>query len=458
MKNFLYAVLLISMPSFHLFGQEWNLVVQNGKYNYSISGQNVVSSTIQVVNAAQVGADSMFWVTPKKLVTFFSSPYVGLVGNVLGDSILKKANGVYECRFRPITDFSYPVQPTQTIKTRASVGDSWTFMPGVTATVTAQIDTVCWGIADSIKTISLSNGQSIRLSKQFGVFQIEEKTLIGLEAKNIGLQLPKREDFYSDWVSGAIFETTSSSSTNFQLTSESWNKYYVEGKSVSGDTILIQVHMLEKRKTYYNGTLDTTTYADLHTVVKILNRNQVSYPGAERQNFQYVSTGYSNTAEGLKLSIGPIITPSGTSFAQRYEYIIGLGNTYYSLSASSGWDSYEGNTVQKGYKKAGQAVHGTIHPDSFFWVVSKTTETHADLEDFTVFPNPVQGETFNLLCDSCPKVESLEILDISGKRQIAVSEPNFANPVSTAGLPKGLYVVRLQSHNNQVAVKKLLIQ
>ncbi len=190
MKKLLFTTLICTISTFHLYAQDWNLVTHNSKLNMGSNGAAFVSTTLLVNNAMAQGSDSIFLLSPQKGVSFTGQPYFALVGNVLGDTLVKRSGSVYECHFIPVWGFTYP-QETYTIRAKSELGDSWPFKTGITATVTQKIDTICWGYPDSIKTITLSDGKTIRLSKRFGLFYCFNQALMGLEGQNIGIQLPK---------------------------------------------------------------------------------------------------------------------------------------------------------------------------------------------------------------------------------------------------------------------------
>ncbi|HYE77504.1 MAG TPA: hypothetical protein VEI97_05930, partial [bacterium] len=56
-----------------------------------------------------------------------------------------------------------------TLLTRAAVGQTWAFTPTVQATMTGRQATTTLGLADTVATISLSDGQTVQLSRRLGV-------------------------------------------------------------------------------------------------------------------------------------------------------------------------------------------------------------------------------------------------------------------------------------------------
>lgn len=458
MKKSAFVLGICCLFSLSLSAQDWNLVLAGSKYNFRLNGASFVTNTIQVDGALVLGPDSVFWLSPKKGVTFSSSPYVGLVGNILGDTIVKHPGSVYECRFKPITDFTYP-QVNTILRTKADIGASWEYKPGVTATVTEQKDTLCWGFPDSIKTISLSDGKVIRLSKRFGVVYLESQTLIGLEGQDIGVQLPVLGDFYQDWVNGATFEQYGTSNSNYTLTSKSWTKYDVLGKTATADSIKINVRKLIRREQYVAAQLDTTIFENKVEIYTILNPQYVHYPGTVKESFSngFVTTDYQNTAEGLQLSVYTVSTPSSSGPVRSNTFVLGIGETANTFSSNFLGSYYASSVTLLGYQKVGQAVQGTIHPDSFFGVVSPVKEPNNTLEQLTVYPNPAQDGIIYVKCEDCPPMETAEWMDLSGKVLKTVQNPAFQSPLEVNDLPKGLYLLRIRAAGHYTAIRRVVV-
>lgn len=458
MKKTASIFLLCLLLSFSAFAQDWNLIAPAMKYNFRLSTANYVTNTIRVDSAAALGADSVFWLSQPKSVFFSSYPYLLLVGNILGDSVVKHPGAIYECRFRPPLYYPYP-QETAVIHTKALIGASWEFTPGVIATVTEQTDTLCWGVADSVKTISLSDGKSIRLSKKFGVLSLENQTLIGLQGENIGVQLPVMGDFYQDWVSGAVFEQLGTNSTDYTSSTKTWTKYYVLGKTVTADSIKISVRKLVRREQYFIGQLTATTFEDKLDLFVVVNPSQVQYPGTVKDpNYgNFTSTYYENTAAGLQLTVQSVNPPSSSGPSRNNIFVVGIGETASAFSYGSSGSYINIQSSLLGYQKVAQTEQGTIHPDSFFGITNQTKDSQV-LEQLTVYPNPARGGNMYLRCENCPLLESVEWVDISGRVLKTVQNPALQTAIPVDDLPKGLYFLRIHAAGDIVAMEKVVLR
>lgn len=453
MKKTACFALFCLLLSFSTFAQDWNLVDMDTRYNFLSPQDNFVSHTLGIENIGVDGADSIFLVYPPKAIFLFDYPYVGMVGNILGDSLIKHPGSVYECRFEQPLEFDYPLETT-IIHTKAEPGASWEFKPGVTATVSEKKDTVCWGFADSLKIISLSDGKTIRLSKRFGVLALENQTLVGLQGKNIGTQLPGVSTFYSDWVNGAVFEHFGTYKYSYTSHTQIWTKYYVQGNTGAPGSG-INVRKLVRRELYNYSTLDTVIFEDKQDVFTIPGPDNLQ-PGISTGSFTpYTSTYYRNTPQGLELTVQSFHTPSSGGPTHRKVYVAGIGRTNNEFLYS--YPGLYSNIVENmpGYRKVGQPEQGTIHPDSFFGITSSSQEV-SDVTQLTVYPNPAGSMVF-IQCDDCPQAETVEWMDLSGKVLKTVQNPVFQTPIEVNDLPKGLYLLRIRMAGNYIAVRKVVV-
>lgn len=104
---------------------------------------------------------------------------------------------------------------TKVLHTQAQLGDFWTFntMPLITAQIQSMDTLTLFGVPDSIKVIGLSNGDSIVLSKSFGLIAFPTSNepgsvyqhLSGINGRDIGTRLPDFTDYF-DWQAGDLFQ------------------------------------------------------------------------------------------------------------------------------------------------------------------------------------------------------------------------------------------------------------
>ncbi len=457
MKTTPLFILLFAIACQSLFSQNWNLVTPGSKYNFQLNTAAYVSNTIRVDSAAALGADSVFWLSQPRGLYTNGYPYIVMVGNLLGDSVVKHADFSYECRFRLPLWPEY-AQETFVIRAHAEPGESWEFKSGIIATVSEKKDTLCWGVSDSLKTIDLSDGKRLRLSKQFGLLVAENQTLVGLQDKDKGIQLPVLADFYSDWAPGAVFEQYQIYNENYGSSqSKTWTKYYVLGKTITADSIKINVRKLTRTETWFFSNQGPTTFQDVVTTLVILNPQKVSYPGIVRDYSDFTTTYYQQVAAGLQLSIQNSTPPGYGGPIRRDVWVQGIGKTEFEFTY--GYIGSHSSRVESlnGYQKTGQSPQGTIHPDSFYGVTTSVPD-EVDAAQFRMFPNPVGKGSVYIYCDSCPLPERVDCISASGQVVRSFQPVSLPIEMPTDDLSGGVYFLKMQFAGGQQVVKKVVVQ
>ena len=208
MKHTLLFLLLLSTTA-AAFAQDWAPVRAGEKYNFRKDSSDVITHTLWVDSVTAIGGDSVFLMNttfgrcegcgPDTNEVYFraQSPHF------LQKSITKLAHAHYQLADTGLMDIQ-AFQP---------VGASWMFEPslGVTATVQSESDSMFWGsVADSVKTLVLSDGGRIVLSKHHGILLWDRPDvryrLTGLqEGRVLGEQVPMFWDFY-DYEVGDVFQ------------------------------------------------------------------------------------------------------------------------------------------------------------------------------------------------------------------------------------------------------------
>ena len=189
-----------------LQAQPWSPLKLHEKFNFSINGVNFITNTVWTDSARAQGADSVFYLN--RIVTNCDTcPVMFKLSNqpgILRSFMVRKPGGVY--------NFRNP--GSAVIKTLAKAGDTWLYdsLANIQAQVVAIDAEAVFGINDSVKEILLSNGQSIRLSKNFGLLQFPSSgqagytsLLEGIEGRNLGQQVPKFREIYN-FNTGDIFQ------------------------------------------------------------------------------------------------------------------------------------------------------------------------------------------------------------------------------------------------------------
>jgi hypothetical protein len=189
-----YITFVIVLIHSVAMGQNWALINPAYRYNYSDDGTDTISNQIRVMEVDTLGPDSFRY--ELNLVGFVcnnSSTGEGEPCNghdlavredqpqFLGYSCLKTN---HEWEFNGLDSLHIP--------NNAGVGASWVFNASgsLMATVDAEWPSDVFGSADTLRRIRVSNGDSILISRSFGIVHWgrsgEDYRLVGVEGAGVG--------------------------------------------------------------------------------------------------------------------------------------------------------------------------------------------------------------------------------------------------------------------------------
>ncbi len=194
MRTLLLSIAIGSCATAH--SQNWALLNSTYKYNYSNDGSDTISNQIFVTYIDTLGVDSFRYELNR----------IGVQCDTCPESIGGPCDGCYVRINQPQflgfsaikTGENYYFLGTDTfmIKGAASLGISWVFDPnsGVTATMDAEWEGDLFNTNDSLRRILLSNGDTLLLSRSFGILQFgsgdERYVLLGVEGAGVGRLFP----------------------------------------------------------------------------------------------------------------------------------------------------------------------------------------------------------------------------------------------------------------------------
>lgn len=288
--------------SFVGYGQNWDVFNKNYRYNYKYDNSTIISNVLFVDSVKQIGNDTTYYLNRIGVVT----------GNTLHvnrpqflmKKLVKHANGDIEL----LDTLNVLIIPT------CSVSQTWTF--GTNANLTATcvaISTVnIFNSIDSIRTIVLSNNDSILLCKQYGIIQFPNLSfnnkyykLVGIENKAaydsialVGEKVPNAWDFYKfnagdkyrfrhEWFHAGTPHQSGCTTSTVVILSRSITPtgylYFVDqtDKVTSGSASINYFFCHEGGVTWApwqtnTYTFSTQTYSNLQTSTLVANR---MYPG-----------------------------------------------------------------------------------------------------------------------------------------------------------------------------------
>lgn len=187
--------LFLLIFSLCLQAQSWKVhsISDTLNYTHSTNLLPLPDYGMRVIASDMIGSDSVYFLNTKtRLVT--SSLAISNQPTFLQKQIILKEGGLVVLN----DTATYHLYPG------ASVGQSWIFNPAtqLSAEVVAVQATVLLGLPDSLKTILLGSGDTIQLSKNWGICRFPDflspgnyYTLTGIDNQRLGYYLPHKRDF-----------------------------------------------------------------------------------------------------------------------------------------------------------------------------------------------------------------------------------------------------------------------
>lgn len=200
---------------FHASGQNWALLNPAYKYNYSNDGSDTISNQIFVTHIDTLGVDSFRYELNR----------IGVVCDTCPESLGGPCDGCFVWVDQPqflqrtaVTssgEWIFMDPDTFLIRTDIEEGGTWVYSQQgpVIATVTAQISLDLFGIQDSLRTVVLSTGDTLLITKEHGLLRKARAqpgatfSLIGLQGLGAGTLLPDHTAYF-DYQEGDVLQYT----------------------------------------------------------------------------------------------------------------------------------------------------------------------------------------------------------------------------------------------------------
>ena len=463
------------------YSQNWAPINSIEKFNYQIDTASYISNTLWIDSVKIIGSDSVFYLN-KIVLDCFDCPWtfdpliefkIANQGQFLQERIIKKEPDVYR----------FEGKRTFTLKTHFALNESWTFdsTGNVVATVVDIFEDEIFGETDSLKTIQLSNGDTIWLSKDHGIIKFVEGThcyeLKGIEGRYLGEILPDFWGFYNFDI-GDVFQYEHTDGT-FEGTLWQWNtvkKYEILAKQTDTSKIIYEVYQVSNRSyTTNNGTFPVSSSQGVETIefelisapyyIGQFNRALVKYDQYELCGDDirhYMGVYRDPTDNRVVKKTGnpfPYYPDMNTSYQFinfdeqsdtlvletcaanfYYEFKEGIGLIHSRLSDFESWESAE----LVGYIKGTDTV-GVISADAD--ILMNANEVFADETQIEIYPNPIDDGTLNLKVQSNNNLQ-VDIFNLEGRLIYHLPLQSFGSlAIDLNKQPSGIYIVRLGNQN-----------
>ncbi|MCB2220312.1 MAG: T9SS type A sorting domain-containing protein [Bacteroidetes bacterium] len=489
MKNLIFTTILI-LFSVLTFAQNWSPIRVNQKMNYQHSDSSYISHTIWVDSSLVEGNDSVFF-TNKIVIDVPGNPEIVLRNQpqFLGEFLVKQQFGFYLIG-----------QPYNfTIYASGDLGDSWSFsgISGISAEVTSLTTENIFGVTDSVKVISLSDGNEIKLSKNFGILKFPDFEnvgyfeITGIQGTAYGESVPGILDIY-DFEIGDVYQSfydystvNSGSSYDFRYKKTVINKQQFE------DSTQYEFHVLRHKREYWANNTTHHYYANYYEDLIIKNdpvnrENKFNHQldiiedtyvwigtmelftycrinpdengmivkafgdPEEDNDIQYLYFALEENTDTLyKIEDSELVDGY-----QGFTFMNGLGLTY--SYSEEFWETYIENYLE-GYVKDGDTV-GIITPDSVLLAVS-IEENNVQEETFEIYPNPASEILHIKTGKSQIEHFDFELRNSLGEVVQKVNNIIAADPViRIEGLKSGIYFYTAIKDFQILAKGKVLIR
>jgi hypothetical protein len=464
-----FYLFLLSAIAFSAFSQNWTPINTTEKFCYSSDDTlEIINNVLWVDSVKSFNNQEVYYMNKiVKLIDEEENQYKYNEPQFLADSIIISEDGSWEF----VDDFPIPDDGGFKLYPYEDVGFQWNFLSGITAEIESKDTLSIFGEPDSIKTIQLSNNQQIIISKEHGIINWrDEYILVGIEGRELGINVLKFEDLFSNISVGDVFCV------------ESYN--YVADEQVTGytkkarititemamfsDSIILELESFYKidyewgstssvengyalydekynRNEYTDAYPNTAVDLDFWTpdIQTIQKSGIYKFGGEKKTQIKYEGIWWnSNTFFECEHLYPNILCPENYVL-YTIEHSAMFGFKEYTLSAFEYW---EGSNIV-GAIVGGDTI-GTIYTGPVFLGTNQLTSN----TNWLVYPNPAK-EFITIQTPQEKSQADYKIYNING---ILLKEGDLnqkESRISVNELPNGMYFIEL-SINGEKSTQK----
>jgi hypothetical protein len=477
-----------------IIAQNWSPILVNEKMNYRYSDSSFITNTIWVDSAFYVDNDSIFYLN-RVVKDVPDNPEIALRNQpqFLSKFIIKQMYGIYIC--------AYP--DNYIIATQFGLGYTWAFTSSINAEITDLLWEEIFGVQDSVKVISLSDGNEIRLSKNFGILKFPDfenggnYILVGIQGTEYGESVPNFWEIF-DFEVGDVFQYKGSIGGGGTMYMDYYTqKYTITSKIIEQDKYIYAYEGIRKGLMWSIGSpWNSYGYSELISdeLIFIDSTNHYanffngtlmciwdSYSGTSFDNHTYARTEFYPDSIGVKTKqYGFIFNSDGFEVGE----LLGISNEFSdTVLRFTNWYSacVEGNIgvsvkehlritssiayyfeeqdeyYLEGYIKDDDTV-GTITPDSL--LLGGINDNKALDNDISVFPNPADEWLYIKPAYLNSKhTLNIELRNLYGqlvRKKINIQSSHYS--VNVADLKAGVYFYVIKEQDKIIQQGKLIIK
>lgn len=486
MKNLFTFFFFLITSSFTVSAQNWNPINLEDVYNFQQKDSNYISNSIWIDSIATNLNDTLFYLNRIVKECPSCSPGSKLANQeqFMNAIMIKRADNVFDF----IGDTSFQIRSLE------QLNQTWTFdsLNNIQATIISVDETEIFGQIDSSKTIMLSSGDSIILSKNYGILEFnffnKKFKLEGIQNKGLGEVIPDIKEFmdfnvgdvfqyrisefsFSGWRSGVIKRTIIDKVENDSQI------IYTENV-IKSDTLEMPIggfeyHYSSEEHNFSVNTLATNFIENKYNNQIVFNEAWsdfcYSFEGdyfvralklRKNEDDQRISLGTGNlvydlnqdTEQGFLMSTdSDTIVPIECEHDFYIVYTTGLGITFEHNEIID-------NTNRRkliGYVKGVDTV-GTITPDEDLLVSTQELAVNKE-SNLKIMSNPGDGFYTIEFMNETPT--SLEVYSLDGVLVKSIRVPLYTNStfVDITILPSGVYILKSIFDNYEQVYKIIKI-
>ncbi len=431
--------------------------------------------SIKIDSVTEVGSDSAFWFN--KIVIAVSNSYPGnncgypawqgpaySYGNenLLGTKMLEKSNGEFQ--------FIAETGDTIFIHTDFPTMSNWTFLSNssLTAMISARTLETFYGTTDSVVTISISDGQELRISKNHGVLTIHNFDSYWSGAPITVYQqrsLPSKPNYlkFYDFEVGdqfGFFQGEGFTGVSY------WTDYHDAFEVLSrqdypsGDSVRYSVARSQRQSGYRPNFIpfdtvmatDTITWTFYRAMQRFLELGTMDQDGGTLLREEFASSNF-HDRETFAFTRYALDTCNKTlngvmDGGNAQKYTIGLGQTL------DGWYGIgDVERILTCYVKQTDSVAPCAIP------LVEVPEAQANALLFEIYPNPFTEFTTLQFANPRGLRHDLTVTNMTGQVVRKITDIAGDHILLARGeLPSGLYFFALKSADGHAGTGKLLVK
>ncbi|MCX6351012.1 MAG: T9SS type A sorting domain-containing protein [Bacteroidetes bacterium] len=477
----IYLLILFSFLFGRVYSQNWKPVNPQFAYHYFMDKDSLRQVfTLHVDSVKFVSGDSVYYFNRMMggCDTCTSDTF-----SVLGKqySFSKQSAFIYnkplflqrEMNFSNdgIFKFSSPINYALHTKNTAT----WMFQSNksISAKMVRVCDSSFLSLHDSVKYFLLSNGDTILLSKNYGILKFPQPYSIHSYYRIVGVQgvagvfIPSFKDIY-DFHIGDSFEYHLDYMETYPNQEECSFKSGVTNITNSGDTIFVTYKTLRTKKysyryrdflqgkvTYYPDNFLNLYHNEYYIYDASPNKYQhlkaLQNLGAPYSNKFAAYSKYFSHINGDQLKIDTLNTElvlrgingleDGCDGHQRWIQNLGMVDQEFKNCVFNG-----PTRLTLLAAKTSKISYGKLSNNSKFSAI----ESQDGINDIHIYPNPVKDNINILISESSAEVS---VNDIMGKQISNFIVTEGENKIDLSGLPNGIYLLNITSSKSKSIIK-----